>query len=92
MEELGEEDICVGPVNSIKETMADPQVRHRRMVIDVDTPAGPSATIGMPIKLSDTPAALRTPPAGFGEHTDSVLAELGLSSSEIEGMRARGIV
>lgn len=92
LEELGDEDICIGPVNSVEEAMGDPQVRHREMVIDMETPNGPSKTVGMPIKLSHTPASLRTSPAGFGEHTNAVLGELGFNGSDIEGLRTRGIV
>jgi len=92
LEELGDKDICIGPVNTVEEAMADPQVRYRQMAIDLDTPSGPVTTVGMPIKLSDTPASLRSLPATFGEHTDAVLTGLGLSGSDIQGLRSRGVV
>ena len=56
---------------------ADPQVRHRRMVVE----HGGTLMLGTPIKLSETPASLRTPPPRFGEHTDAVLRELGSRAS-----------
>ncbi len=86
---LGEQDICFGPVNTIEEMLADPQLRHRGMV--VDQPDGPP-TLGNPIKLSDTPAALRTPPPLFGQDTDAVLAALGLDATAIEALRADGVI
>jgi crotonobetainyl-CoA:carnitine CoA-transferase CaiB-like acyl-CoA transferase len=46
----------------------------------------------MPIKLSDTPGGIRTPPATFGEHTDEVLAEIGYSGAEIGKFRETGVV
>jgi len=90
--ELGEAEICFGPVNTLPETLADPQVRHRGMVIDTREPSGPGITLGTPIKLSDTPASLRTPPAKFGEHTDAVLAALGYDREAIETLRRDGVV
>jgi crotonobetainyl-CoA:carnitine CoA-transferase CaiB-like acyl-CoA transferase len=90
--ELGGEDICFGPVNTLGEAFADPQVRHRRMVVEMPSPAGPMTVLGTPIKLSDTPASLRTPPAGFGEHTEAVLADLGFAAAEIVRLRDQGVV
>ena len=90
--ELGDKDICFGPVNRLDETLADPQLRHRDMVVKMDGPAGPVTVIGNPIKLSETPAALRTPPPRFGEHTDQILAEAGVSAAEIAALRGRGVL
>lgn len=86
---LGEQDICFGPVNTIEEMLADPQLRHRGMV--VDQPGG-QPTLGSPIKLSETPAALRTPPPLFGQDTEAVLASLGLDARAIEALRADGVI
>ena len=48
--------------------------------------------IGSPIKLSDTPPRAPSAPAKFGEHTDAVLAELGLDAAGIEALRSEGAV
>src|SRR5439155_921729 len=85
--ELADLEICFGPVATLGEALADPQVRHRGMVGEVD---GGRRTLGNPIKLSDTPPTIRTPPPALGEHTDAVLARLGYSRGDIEGLRARG--
>src|SRR6266581_4585681 len=87
--ELADLEICFGPVATLGEALADPQVRHRGMVVEVD---GGRRTLGNPIKLSDTPPTIRTPPPALGEHTDAVLASLGYSRGDIEGLRARGVV
>ena len=87
--ELGEKDICFGPVNDIEQMLADPQLRHRGMI--VEQPGGPP-TLGNPVKLSDTPAALRTPPPLFGQHTEEVLGQLGLDGAAIERLRADGVI
>jgi crotonobetainyl-CoA:carnitine CoA-transferase CaiB-like acyl-CoA transferase len=90
--ELADKDICFGPVNTLDETYADPQLRHRGMIVELQTPNGPTRLPGTPIKLSDTPGSVRTPPPGFGEHTDSVLAALGFSTAQIARLRAEGAV
>ena len=87
--ELGEKDICFGPVNDIEQMLADPQLRHRGMI--VEQPGGPP-TLGNPVKLSDTPAALRTPPPLFGQHTEEVLGQLGLDAAAIDRLRAEGVI
>ncbi len=78
--ELADVPFCFAPVNTVIEALADPQVRHRGMV--VDGPDG-TPTLGTPIKLSATPASIRTPPPPFGAHTDTVLAELGFSPADV---------
>jgi crotonobetainyl-CoA:carnitine CoA-transferase CaiB-like acyl-CoA transferase len=88
MAELGEQEICFGPVNTIDDVFADPQVRHRRMVID----DGPTRTVGCPIKLSDTPASIRSAPPTFGQHTEEVLTRLGFSAEQTAQLRADGVV
>ncbi|MBX3026094.1 CoA transferase [bacterium] len=87
--ELGERDICFGPVNDVEQMLADPQLRHRGMI--VDQPDGPP-TLGNPVKLSETPPALRTPPPTFGQHTDEVLRELGLDAAAIARLRDEGVI
>jgi len=53
---------------------------------------GATRVIGAPIKLSDTPASLRTPPPVLGQHTDAVLAELGYGAAEIAGLRDNRVI
>jgi crotonobetainyl-CoA:carnitine CoA-transferase CaiB-like acyl-CoA transferase len=87
--ELADLDICFGPVATLAEMMRDPQVRHRGMVAET---ADGRTTLGNPVKLSDTPPTLRTPPPELGQHTDAVLASLGYSPGDVAGLRARGVV
>jgi len=53
---------------------------------------GEIALVGQAIKLSRTPAELRTATAEQGEHTDAVLAELGYAEAEVSAMREQGAV
>jgi crotonobetainyl-CoA:carnitine CoA-transferase CaiB-like acyl-CoA transferase len=92
LRELGEQDICFGPVNTLDEAFADPQLRHRGMIIETESSDGRTTVVGTPIKLSETPASVRTPPPGFGEHTDGVLAALGYDAGGIAALRAQGVV
>jgi alpha-methylacyl-CoA racemase len=90
--ELGGKEICFGPVLNLEEAYDDPQLRHRGMVVEMETAAGPRRYIGSPITLSDTPAGVRTPPATLGQHTDEVLRGLGYGPGDIDALRARGII
>jgi crotonobetainyl-CoA:carnitine CoA-transferase CaiB-like acyl-CoA transferase len=88
LEQLGPIDICFGPVNSIAETFADPQVRARAMIRDVDG----LKLIAAPLKFSDTPAAEPTAPPAFGQHTNEVLRSLGYGAAAIEKLHASRVV
>ena len=80
-----------GPINTIDQVFADPQVLARDMKIAMDHPAAadPIDLIGSPFKLSETPVAHRHPPPMLGEHTEEVLGEwLGLDDGEIAALRA----
>ena len=60
-----------------KEALSDPQALARNMLVKVDHPtAGETKTLGVHIKLSDTPGAIRRPAPRHGEHTEEILAEL----------------
>lgn len=86
-------EVCVAPVLGLPEVLADEQVRAREMIITVTHPTlGEIPLLGVPVKLSDTPGAVRTPPAEFGAHTREVLRELGYSAEEIEQLETEGVV
>jgi crotonobetainyl-CoA:carnitine CoA-transferase CaiB-like acyl-CoA transferase len=77
LDEFEKQGIPIGPVLNHEEVFADPQVQARDMVVALDHPAaGPSRTLGIPVKLSATPGAVRRPAPLLGEHTEEVLAEL----------------
>ncbi len=94
MASLRKADIPSGPVNNIQDTLNDPQVRHRKMVVEIDHPEiGAYEALGNPIKSSAMEDGGFSPPPTLGEHTDEVLGSLlGLSTSEIQALRDEGIV
>ncbi|GAK04465.1 alpha-methylacyl-CoA racemase [Geomicrobium sp. JCM 19037] len=63
-------DACVTPVATFAEMTKDPQVVHREMIQD-DAPSG--RTIAQPIRLSETPARVRTGAPALGEHTEQII-------------------
>jgi formyl-CoA transferase/CoA:oxalate CoA-transferase len=63
------------------------------MTVEQEHPAwGVIRQVGIPFRLSETPASIRTPPPALGEQTDEILAALGYAPAEIAGLRERGIV
>lgn len=90
---LAEAEIPVGPINTVDEALRHPQVVARGMVTELDHPdAGPLRTLASPIKLSERPAAVRTPPPRHGEHTAQVLTAMGVGPRKWSDLRARKAV
>jgi len=75
-------NIPCGPINDYAQVFDDPQVIARELVVDVDHPTlGAIRALGSPIKLSETPPAVRRRAPLLGEHTEEVLAEAGIRFS-----------
>ncbi len=89
-----------GPINDIAQAFADAQVRSRGLAIaQARSPQALAAegvpaihSVASPLRLSATPPVLRRAPPTLGEHTEEVLAELGLDAARIAALRAGGIV
>lgn len=83
-----------GPINTIADVFADPQVQARGVRLDLPHPAvGSVPSVANPIKYSATPISYRSAPPMLGADTDEVLREiLDVAPSEIARMRAAGIV
>jgi crotonobetainyl-CoA:carnitine CoA-transferase CaiB-like acyl-CoA transferase len=76
---MQERGIPAGPINTLADVFADPQVVHRQMRIDLPTVAGGTVpSVRTPIVFSDAQLALRRSSPRLGEHTNEILAELGL--------------
>ena len=89
--QLEEKRIPCAPINTFSQTLSDPQVLHRNMVVELQHPNGQTTKgPGNPIKLSRNNEESYTPAPLKGQHTDEILADLlGLDAQQIETLRAR---
>jgi formyl-CoA transferase len=90
---MGDAGVPCGACLDTGEVLADPHLRAREMIVDVDYPTrGTYQTVGCPIKLSDSPAEVTRPPL-LGEHSGEVLGALcGVGREELDRLRAQGVV
>lgn len=87
-------EVPCAPVQTIDQVFHAPQVLHRKMLLEVDHPtAGKIRMAGIPVKFSDTPAAVRKPPPLLGQHNEEVLRNwLGMSAAAIEELKKEKII
>jgi formyl-CoA transferase len=82
-----------GPIYKMDEVFADPQVQHLGATVEVDHPKiGRFRILNQPVKLSRTPAAIKTAAPELGTHTDEILKEIGCDEQQIKALRAKGAV
>jgi len=89
-----------GPINTMDQAFADAQVQARGLVqkqalahvATAQTAIESIATVASPLRLGDAPVQLRHAPPALGEHTDEVLAGLGLDAAAIAALRAAKVV
>jgi crotonobetainyl-CoA:carnitine CoA-transferase CaiB-like acyl-CoA transferase len=80
-----------GPVLTYEETLADPHVQARGMIVDLEHPIiGPMKTIAPPTRFSELEFGVRSPAPWLGQHTASVLSEIGVGSKELDRLFADG--
>lgn len=90
---LRDKDVPCGPVNTISEAFRDPQILHRGMLAEVSHPKlGKIKQVGVPIKLSETPGDIRTPPPMLGQHNEEVLGGLGYTKERIEELKKKRVI
>lgn len=90
---LEEAGVPAGPVLDIAQMHRDPQALARDMIVETTHPvAGRVASLGLPIKFSETPGSVRRAAPVLGQHTREVLLEHGFSEAEVDQMAASGAV
>jgi formyl-CoA transferase len=97
---LEDKAVPCGPINDMAQAFADAQVQARGLkVTQAVTSSQPVSgavasitTVASPLRLMATPPVLQRPPPALGEHTDEVLAELGLDVRQVASLRQRGVV
>jgi formyl-CoA transferase len=92
MRVLGEAGVPCGACQDTGEVLADPHLKAREMILDIDYPTrGTYKTVGCPIKLSDSPPEVTRPPL-LSEHTEALLGELcGIDPQECRQLREDGV-
>lgn len=88
---LGEAGLPVGRVLTLAEAFDDPQARHHEMLVEFEHPvAGHVRTTGSPIRIDNAPAIAEDLPPVLGQHTRSILAEVGIDQGTIDKMIDEG--
>lgn len=90
---MAEGDVPVGPVNTMAEVVADPQLIGRDSIVEVATATGPLKMPGLVPKFSRTPGRIEHAGPPLGSHTDEVLCDvLGYDPERIAALRKQGVI
>lgn len=86
-------EVPVGPINNVADIFADPHIKARGNLVDVEAEdVGPVTMMGVLPRLSETPGTLRSAGPRFGEHTEAVLAEIGFDADAVAELRRTAVI
>ena len=86
-------EVPAGRIYNVADIVADPHYQARGMILDADLPGGAKVKMpGIVPKLSETPGSVNWQGPALGQHTDSVLGELGMSAADIAQLKHNGVV
>jgi len=93
VELLNQAGVPSGPIYTMDQVFADPQVKHLGIATKVRHPKlGEVEVIGQAVALSRTPSKIRTATPELGEHTEAILGELGYGAKDVASLRQRKVV
>jgi crotonobetainyl-CoA:carnitine CoA-transferase CaiB-like acyl-CoA transferase len=93
VEAINKAGVPTGPIYRIDEAFADPQVKHLEAAVEVEHPKlGRFKIVNQAVKLSRTPASVKTATPDVGQHTDEILGELGYAAKDIARLREGKII
>ncbi|MBF8224263.1 CaiB/BaiF CoA transferase family protein [Halomonas sp. 328] len=84
--------IPAGPINTLSQAFADPQVRHRGLLRRFERDGGEVPQVACPLFFDGRSATAEAPPPALGEHSEALLAELGLAPEQITRLRREGVI
>ena len=91
--EFSQLDVCVSGISSLEEVLTDPLFQEREMVVEKPGANGrPEKALGVPVKLSQTPGAVRNASIGFGANTEAILEECGYSAEQIRQFAQEDVI
>lgn len=91
--ELSDLDVCYSAVSTVDEVLDSPLFRARQMIHPYPEKDGKQCrAFHSPVKLSETPPAIHSTPAAFGQHTREILRELGYGNNSINEFAETGVV
>ena len=92
VEKLDAAGVPGGPVYTYDQILADPHIKARHMVVEIDHPKiGRMKSLGLPVKSTGELLAIRHAAPWLGQHTDEVLKEIGYHERDIQALHAEGV-
>ncbi|MFJ5297428.1 CaiB/BaiF CoA transferase family protein [Pseudomonas sp. NPDC088368] len=93
LEALEQAEVPAGRIYNVADIVADPHYQAREMILDAQLPGGANVKMpGIVPKLSETPGSVNWQGPALGQHTDSVLSDLGLTAADIAQLKTEGVV
>ncbi|WP_341960650.1 CaiB/BaiF CoA-transferase family protein [Pseudomonas sp. RC10] len=93
LEALEQAEVPAGRIYNVADIVADPHYQAREMILDAQLPGGAHVKMpGIVPKLSETPGSVNWQGPALGQHTDSVLSDLGLTAADIAQLKTEGVV
>jgi formyl-CoA transferase len=92
VELLEEAGVPCGPINTIDQVFADPQVQHLGISTPMTSKRGKVNIVASPINMEGTRKAIRLATGEAGQHTDEILRTVGYTDAQMKEMRTKGVI